>query len=99
MGYWAATQVKGLSLEITIVSVADAVHEAEGNILITDNWRGNGNPTGSETVARYQKDNMGTREAHNTPIEVWAYYQANKRQGGPEGVVGVGPAHSSDEAS
>ena len=34
MGYWAATQVKGLSPEITIVSVADVVHLAEGITLI-----------------------------------------------------------------
>ena len=40
MGYWAATQVKGLSSEITIVSVADAFHLAEGSILITIKGKG-----------------------------------------------------------
>ena len=44
MGYWAATQVKGLSSEITIVSVADAVHGAEGSILITVSRQGDESP-------------------------------------------------------
>ena len=34
MGYWAATQVKGLSLEIFSMSAADAVLIAEGSTLI-----------------------------------------------------------------
>ena len=63
MGYWAATQVKGLSSEITIVSVADAFHSAEGSILITIIRQGDENPTESKTVARYQRDSVGTREA------------------------------------
>jgi len=66
MGYWAATQVKGFSHEILIVSVADAVWLAEGSTLIADSlnrtWRGDASPTGSETVARYQMDIMVTRE-------------------------------------
>jgi RNA-directed DNA polymerase len=79
MGYWAATQVKGLSPEITIVSTADVVHVTEGRTLIADSpnlqswniagsygtWRGDESPTGSETVARYQMDIMGTREAQS----------------------------------
>jgi len=79
MGYWAATQVKGLSPEILVVSVADVVHLTEGSILVTDSpklwswnraWssgtgRGDESPTGSETVARYQRDIMGTREAQS----------------------------------
>ena len=36
MGYWAATQVKGLSPEIHVVSEADVVHLTEGSILIAD---------------------------------------------------------------
>jgi hypothetical protein len=63
MGYWAATQVKGLSSEITIVSVADVFHVAEGSILITVIGQGDESPTESKTMARYQKDSMGTREA------------------------------------
>jgi RNA-directed DNA polymerase len=69
MGYWAATQVKGLSPEILIVSAADAVWLVEGSTLIADSlirtWRGDASPTGSETVARYQMDIMGTREAQS----------------------------------
>ena len=44
MGYWAATQVKRLSLEIFSVSVADIVHVTEGSTLVTASlnrtWRG-----------------------------------------------------------
>jgi hypothetical protein len=35
MGYWATTQAKGLSTEITIVLVADVVHLTEGSTLVT----------------------------------------------------------------
>jgi len=76
MGYWAATQVKGFNPEITIVSTADVVHLMEGSTLIaispnlrswniagnSGTWRGDESPTGSETVARYQRDIMETRE-------------------------------------
>ena len=69
MGYWAATQVKGLSPEIFIVSVADVVHVTEGSTLVTASlnrtWRGDESLTGSETVARYQMDIMGTRETQS----------------------------------
>jgi len=79
MGYWAATQVKGLSPEIHVVSAADVVHLTEGSTLIAVSpnlqswniawsswaWRGGESPTGSETVARYQRDIMGTREAQS----------------------------------
>ena len=65
MGYEVATQVKGLSPEITIVSAADVVHSTEGCTLFTassnlqswniagssGSWRGDESPTGSETVA------------------------------------------------
>jgi RNA-directed DNA polymerase len=77
MGYWAATQVKGLSPEMLLMSEADVVHRTEGSTLVTvspelrswkravssETWRGGESPTGSETVARYQMDRMGTREA------------------------------------
>ena len=65
-GYWAATQVKGLSPEIFVVPEADVVHLTEGSTLIADSlirtWQGDESPAGSETVARYQMDRMGTRE-------------------------------------
>lgn len=65
MGYEVATQVKGLSPELTIVSAADVVHSTEGCTLFTassnlqswdmagssGSWRGDESPTGSETVA------------------------------------------------
>lgn len=66
MGYWAATQVKGLSHEIFIVPGADVVPLTEGSTLIADSpigtLQGDASPAGSETVARYQTDIMGTRE-------------------------------------
>ena len=63
MGYRAATQVKGLSHEITIISEADDVHLFGRQYSHSRYWRGYASPTGSETVARYQKDSVGTREA------------------------------------
>jgi len=63
--YWAITKVKGLSPEVTIVPVADAFHLAEGSILIPDRMRGDKNLAGSETMARYQKDKVGTRETQS----------------------------------
>jgi len=69
MGYWAATQVKGLSHEIFIVPEADVVPLTEGSTLIADSpigtWQGDASPAGSETVARYQMDIMGTRETQS----------------------------------
>jgi hypothetical protein len=69
MGYWAATQVKGFSPEIHVVSEADVVHLMEGWTHIADSpmwaWRGDARPTGSKTVARYQTDIMETREAQS----------------------------------
>ena len=65
MGYWAATQVKGLSSEIH--------HRVGGRYCALSRrqyshnryWRGYASPTESETVARYQKESMGTREAQS----------------------------------
>jgi hypothetical protein len=66
IGYWAATQVKGLSPEIFIVSVADVVHVTEGSTLVTASlnrtWQDDESLTGSETVARHQMNIMETRE-------------------------------------
>jgi len=70
MGYGATTQVKGLSPEITIVSEADTVHKGAGNSLDTDRRRGIKNPTGSKTVATYQKDIAGTWENQYIPERV-----------------------------
>jgi len=64
-GYWAATQVKGLSPEITNVSVVDVVHMTEDSTLIAVTGQGDESPTGSKTVARYQMDSMGTRETQS----------------------------------
>jgi hypothetical protein len=62
-GYWAATQVNGLSTEICIVSEADVVHSTKGSTLIAMTERGVDNLRGAETVARYQRAVMGTRES------------------------------------
>jgi len=65
--YWAATQVKGLSPEITIVMEADTLHFVEGRMDNTAKGEVIFAPSGSESVARYQKDNVGTREAQGVP--------------------------------
>jgi hypothetical protein len=69
MGYGAATQVKGSRHEIFIVSEADVVHLTEGCILVpvslNGTWRGDESPAGSETMAWYQMDIMGTREGQS----------------------------------
>ncbi|NQE53718.1 hypothetical protein C5S29_09000 [ANME-1 cluster archaeon GoMg3.2] len=66
MGYWAATQVKGFSHEISSVPEADVVLLTEGSTLIADSlnrtWQGDASPAGSKTVARYQTEIMETRE-------------------------------------
>ena len=58
--------MKGLSPEIFIIPEADVVLLTEGSTLIADSligtWQGDASPAGSETVARYQMDIMGTRE-------------------------------------
>ena len=71
-------QGKGLNPEITIVSVADAVHLAVGSSLITVR-RGYENPTGSETVARYQKDSIGTWESHSVSVKRRIYGLQERR--------------------
>ena len=69
MGYRAATQVKGWSPEIFIIPEADVVFLTEGSTLIANSpirtWQGDASPAGSETVARYQTDIMGTRETQS----------------------------------
>ena len=67
MGYWAATQVKVLSLEIAIVTEADTVHVVEGRMDSTVKGEVISTPSGSEAVARCQKDSVGTREAQGVP--------------------------------
>jgi hypothetical protein len=65
--YWAVTQVKGLSPEITDVSEAEVINPAEGRSLILNKRRGDKNMTGSETTARYQTEWAGTRETQGAP--------------------------------
>src|SRR3990167_2969740 len=67
-GYRATTKVKGLSPEITNMSVADVVHWCGKQYSHIRYWRGYENPTGSEAVAQYQRESMGTREAQCIPI-------------------------------
>jgi len=64
MGYWAATQVKGLSSEINHRVGGRYCSYSRRQNSHNRQWRGYESPTESETVARYQKDNVGTRETH-----------------------------------
>ena len=69
-GYRAATPVKGWSPEITIVSEADAVHECGRQHWVDRERRDQPSPTGSKTAARYQMEQIGTRETHGIPCGV-----------------------------
>ena len=63
-GYRAATQVKGLSPEITHrVGGRYCSYGSRQNSYVR-NGQGYKSPTGSKTVARYQRDSIGTRETH-----------------------------------
>jgi len=62
--------VKGLSPVIPVIPVADAVHKAAGNTLLTVR-QGEARLAGSETVARYHTDKPGTRETHDALARVW----------------------------
>jgi len=71
--------VKVISPEILQTLEADVLYVTEGNIHITispnsqswniagssGTWQGDVNPTGSKTVACYQTETMGTREAQD----------------------------------
>ena len=77
MGYQATTEVKVISPEILMILEADVICVTEGSIhtIISQHlqsWniaessgtrQGDVSPTGSQTVAWYQKEIMGTREA------------------------------------
>ena len=69
-GYRATTKEKGLSPEIFIISEADAVHISGRQNSHSRYWRGYANPTGSETVALYQRDMAGTWENQRIPDTV-----------------------------
>jgi hypothetical protein len=60
--YQAATQVKGLSLEIFNVIEADMVHMHGRQYSYDRNGERAAALSGSETVAWYQKGCLGTRE-------------------------------------
>ena len=65
MRYRAATQVKGLSPEnIHYVGGRYCSYSSRQNSCVR-NRQGYKSPTGSKTVARYQKDNIGTWETHS----------------------------------
>ena len=53
-----ATQVKGLSPEINIVSEADAVHGDAGSIMGAENGEASQNPTGSKPATRRHKETV-----------------------------------------
>ncbi|MCL0076603.1 reverse transcriptase domain-containing protein, partial [Dehalococcoidia bacterium] len=65
--YRAGTQVKVLSPEIATVAEADAFHFVEGRRGNIDKGEIISTPSGSESPARYQKDNGGTRETQGVP--------------------------------
>ncbi len=69
MGYQATIEkVKVISPEILMIPEADVVCVTEGSIHTTVSptraRQGDVSPAGSQTVAWYQTETMGTREAH-----------------------------------
>jgi len=95
----AATQVKGLSPEILHVMEADLLH-IQGRQNNDNRMMGEGvvAPSGSKTVAWYQKENVGTREIQNVSQEG---ISANnlKRGGGADSVLEVGLTRSTEETA
>ena len=102
-------EVEVISPKILVILVADVFCVTEGSIhtTISSNlrywnivgslrtWQGDVSPTGSKTVAKYQMEIMGTREAQCAlPIFGSMCYQAYKRQDTANGILGVGSAHS-----
>jgi|SRR3989339_629794 len=71
-GYQAATQVKGLSPEMPHRSGSRRFSFTRKAAILYSQRRGYRNPAGSETVAWYQKEGMGTREARYAPNWVCA---------------------------
>jgi hypothetical protein len=69
--YRAETRVKGVSSEIPVIPVAGAFHLAAGNTLTVGMRDCERLAGGLKTVARYQKDRLGTRESHSAPNRVW----------------------------
>ncbi len=52
------------------MSVADSVHEVGRQYSHNRYGQGDENPTESKTVARYQRESIGTREAQCIPVKV-----------------------------
>ena len=75
-GYRATTQVKELSPEITCVGGRYCSFSRRQNSY-SHKWQGDKSPTGSETVALYQRDNAGTWENRYIPNMVCAYKPVN----------------------
>jgi hypothetical protein len=71
-GYRAATKVKGLSTEINHRVGGRRCAWKRKAALSYPLGRGYASPTVSKTAARYQKESLGTREAHHAPVRVWA---------------------------
>ena len=79
--------------EIFIVPEADVVHVTKGSTLIADSlnrtWRGDKCPAGSETVARYQMDIMGTWGGPECSPYGSMCYHAYKRQDSTDDILGL----------
>ena len=69
-GYRATTQVKELSPEITYSVGGRYCSYSRRQNSYSRKWRGSKSPTGSETVALYQKDIAGTWENRYIPNRV-----------------------------
>ncbi len=93
--YQAATQVKGLSPEITNVMEADTVHNEGRQHSVNRNSENDATPSGSKTAAWYRKNDAGTRDIRCVSLQAAGISSNNlKRGGGVDGAPEVGLAHS-----
>ncbi|MCP4461051.1 MAG: hypothetical protein GY816_23970 [Cytophagales bacterium] len=67
--YRAATQVNVVSPEIADIKEADNIVRLEGSIQMSVIGKAICAPSGSQTVARYRKERVGTWESLYAPLE------------------------------
>ncbi len=93
--YQAATQVKGLSLEMLHVMEADTVHIEGRQHSVNRNSERGTTPSGSKPAAWYRKDVAGTRDIQRVSQKVEGISSDNlKRGGGVDDAMEVGLVHS-----
>ena len=104
MGYWAATQVKGLSSEIDMVSVVDTVNRVEDRTLITEKGimvNLNGHEAGNGGNSQGEPTVFQLRQGYASPTESKTVARYQRDSAGTretqsvlhKGVCKIGRAH------